>query len=49
MVSDMTEDQNIPLGQPFLVTSRTEIDVQEGLVMLQVGKQKVAFNIFKPM
>lgn len=49
MVLDMKEDHNIPLilGQPFLATCKMTIDIQEGLLTLKEGKEKVTFNIFK--
>ena len=48
---DMDEDEEILLilGQPFLATRRTLIDVQQGKLVLRVGEDEVTFDVFKPM
>ncbi|KAK4595175.1 hypothetical protein RGQ29_018785 [Quercus rubra] len=47
----MYEDEEIPLilGQPFLATGRTLIDVQQGKLVLRVGEGEATFDVFKPM
>ena len=47
IVLDMEEDSNVPLmlGQPFLATRRTLIDV-EGELILQVQDVQVTFKVF---
>ncbi|KAL4610105.1 hypothetical protein ACB092_08G028300 [Castanea dentata] len=47
IVLDMDEDEEIPLilGQPFLATGRTLIDVQQGKLVLRVGEDEVTFDL----
>ena len=51
LVLDMEEnsDTQLILGRPFLITSRTMIDVEEGLLTMRVGKEKATFKVFEPM
>ncbi|KAL8473391.1 hypothetical protein ACS0TY_030285 [Phlomoides rotata] len=50
-VLDMVEDKAIPLilGRPFLATGGAMINVRNGELTLDVGGEKVSFNIFKAM
>ena len=43
------EDRHIPiiLGLPFLATSRVIIDVKRGKILLEIGDNKVEFDVFK--
>ncbi|XP_028785340.1 uncharacterized protein LOC114741254 [Neltuma alba] len=47
IVLDCEVDWNIPiiLGQPFLATARTLIDVEEGDITMRVNDEKVIFNM----
>ncbi|XP_078176374.1 uncharacterized protein LOC144569775 [Carex rostrata] len=47
VVMDMEEDKEIPiiLGQPFLKIARTLIDVENETLTLQIGDDKVEFNL----
>ncbi|BBG94798.1 transposable element gene [Prunus dulcis] len=49
LVLDMEEDHDtqLILGRPFLITSRTLIDVEEGLLTLRVGNEKATFKVFE--
>ncbi|CAL9016475.1 unnamed protein product [Prunus brigantina] len=49
LVLDMEEDSDtqLILGRPFLITSRTLIDVEEGLLTLRVGNEKATFKVFE--
>ncbi|BFG20907.1 hypothetical protein CerSpe_071810 [Prunus speciosa] len=51
LVLDMDEDSNtqLILGLPFLITSCTQIDVEEGLLTLIVGNEKATFKVFEAM
>ncbi|KAL8484082.1 hypothetical protein ACS0TY_026685 [Phlomoides rotata] len=51
VVLDMVEDKAIPLilGRPFLATGGAMINVRNGELTLDVGGEKVSFNIFKVM
>ncbi|XP_022899402.1 uncharacterized protein LOC111412711 [Olea europaea var. sylvestris] len=42
LILDMEEDKDMPiiLGQPFLVTARALIDVQQGQLTLRLGRSK---------
>ena len=45
----MEEDRQIPiiLGRPFLATTDAIIDVKCGKITLEIGKEKVEFDVFK--
>ncbi|KAL8524883.1 hypothetical protein ACS0TY_014488 [Phlomoides rotata] len=51
VVLDMVEDKTIPLilGRSFLETGGAMINVRNGELTLDVGGEKVSFNIFKAM
>ncbi|KAJ9544519.1 hypothetical protein OSB04_024226 [Centaurea solstitialis] len=51
MVLEMIEDVNTPiiLGRPFLATAGAIIDVKHGKLSLNVGKEKVEFELRKSM
>ena len=46
---EMEEDAQIPiiLGQHFLATASAMIDVKNGRLSLQVGEEKLEFNLSK--
>ncbi|XP_074314770.1 uncharacterized protein LOC141650284 [Silene latifolia] len=50
-VMDMPEDHNVPiiLGRPCLATGRAMIDVKSGKLYLQVGEDRVEFELHKSM
>ncbi|XP_074298320.1 uncharacterized protein LOC141629175 [Silene latifolia] len=50
-VMDMPEDNHVPiiLGRPCLATGGELIDVKSGKLSLQVGKEKVEFELTKSM
>ncbi|XP_074283354.1 uncharacterized protein LOC141607905 [Silene latifolia] len=50
-VMDMPEDNNVPniLGRPCLATGGAMIDVKSGKLSLQVGEDKVEFELAKSM
>ena len=45
----MEEDRQIPiiLGHPFLATAGTVIDVKREKITLEIGEEKLEFDIFK--
>lgn len=47
----MEEDKDVPIimGQPFLGTRRTLIDVVVGELIMRLNNEQVIFNIFKAM
>ncbi|KAJ9129000.1 hypothetical protein P3X46_034241 [Hevea brasiliensis] len=51
LVLEMEEDVHIPiiLDRPFLTTAGAVIDVKNGRLTLEVGKEKVEFNLFQAM
>ncbi|XP_074297289.1 uncharacterized protein LOC141627993 [Silene latifolia] len=51
VIVDMEEDSNIPfiLERPFLHNAGEVIDVKHGMLTLEVGDEKIAFNIDKTM
>jgi hypothetical protein len=51
IVIEMDEDPNTPLilGLPFLNTADTQIDVRGGKLTFEIGKEKVKFDMFKPL
>src|SRR5581483_1109805 len=51
VVLEMVEDVNTPiiLGRPFLATAGAIIDVKNGKLSLNVGKEKVEFELRKSM
>ncbi|GKA02412.1 reverse transcriptase domain-containing protein [Tanacetum coccineum] len=51
VVLEMDEDELVPviLGQPFLATSHTIIDVHKGKLSLRLGNETITFNIGKSM
>jgi hypothetical protein len=51
IVVDMEEDPQVPiiLGRPFLRTTGTMIDVQNGKIILNVGDEKVEFDLHNSM
>ncbi|XP_074318502.1 uncharacterized protein LOC141655313 [Silene latifolia] len=51
VILDMEEDSNIPiiLERPFLHTARAVIDVKHGMLTLEVGDEKITFNLDKTM
>ncbi|XP_021819492.1 uncharacterized protein LOC110761338 isoform X2 [Prunus avium] len=51
LVLDMEEDSDtqLILGRPFLITGRTLIDVEEGLITVRVGNEKATFKVFEPI
>ncbi|KAJ9535149.1 hypothetical protein OSB04_un001772 [Centaurea solstitialis] len=51
VVLEMIEDVNTPiiLGRPFLATAGAIIDVKHGKLSLNVGKEKVEFELHKSM
>ncbi|XP_020425758.1 uncharacterized protein LOC109950616 [Prunus persica] len=51
LVLDMEEDSDtqLILGRPFLITSRTLIDVEEGLLTLRVGNEKQHSKFLKQL
>ncbi|XP_074314071.1 uncharacterized protein LOC141649276 [Silene latifolia] len=50
-VVDMAEDDHIPiiLGRPFLNTVGAVIDVNNGMLTLEVGNERITFNLIKVM
>ncbi|XP_021813292.1 uncharacterized protein LOC110756196 [Prunus avium] len=51
LVIDMETNGHTPiiLGWPFLLTGRTLIDVEQGLVVLRVADKSVAINVYKAL
>ncbi|KAJ9147268.1 hypothetical protein P3X46_029445 [Hevea brasiliensis] len=51
VVLEMEEDVHIPiiLGRPFLATAGAVIYVKNGRLTLEVGEEKVEFNLFQAM
>lgn len=51
VVMDMEDGQGTPilLGRPFMATSRTLIDVQQGKLILRINDDEVTFNVFDSM
>jgi gag-polyprotein putative aspartyl protease len=51
VVIEMDEDPNTPLilGQPFLNTVDTQIDVRGGKLTFEIEKEKVKFDMFKAL
>ena len=51
VVIEMEEDMQTPLllGRPFLATAGALIDVKNGKLTLEVGEEKVVFNIAKSL
>ncbi|XP_031097097.1 uncharacterized protein LOC116001355 [Ipomoea triloba] len=49
VVLEMEEDAKVPiiLGRPFLATSGAVIDVKKGTLVLEIGDDKVEFNVFE--
>ena len=49
LVLDMEEDYEtqLILGRPFLTTARTLIDVEQGILTLRIGEEKVTFKVFE--
>ncbi|CAH9072683.1 unnamed protein product [Cuscuta europaea] len=49
VVLDMDEDERVPviLGRPFLATAGAIIDVKKGTLIIEVGDERVEFNIFQ--
>ncbi|CAH9064555.1 unnamed protein product [Cuscuta epithymum] len=49
VVLDMDEDERVPviLGRPFLATAGAIIDVKKGTLKIEVGDERVEFNIFQ--
>jgi len=37
------------LGRPFLMTSKTKIDVHSGMLSMEFGEEAIQFNIFEAM
>ena len=48
-ILEMEEDRQIPiiLGRPFLATAGAIIDVKHGKITLEIGEEKVEFDVFK--
>jgi len=48
---DMEEDEDVPiiLGLPFLVTSKTLIDMQQGKLTLRLDDEEVVFIVFNSL
>ena len=48
-ILEMEEDRQIPiiLGRPFLATAGAIIDVKRGKITLEIGEEKVEFDVFK--
>ncbi|XP_035838168.1 uncharacterized protein LOC118485807 [Helianthus annuus] len=51
VVLDMEADEKVPiiLGRPFLCTAKAIIDVFDGKITLQVGEERVTFEIARSM
>ncbi|KAJ0948045.1 putative aspartic peptidase domain superfamily [Helianthus annuus] len=51
VVLDMEADEKVPiiLGRPFLCTAKAVIDVFDGKITLQVGEERVSFEIARSM
>ena len=51
VVMDMEEDREVPiiLGRPFLRTARTVFDTYEGTLTMNVGGEKVKFQVTEAM
>ncbi|XP_050156237.1 uncharacterized protein LOC126630147 [Malus sylvestris] len=49
LVLDMEEDYEtqLILGRPFLITARTLIDVEQGVLTLRIGEEKATFKVFE--
>ena len=49
IILEMEEDLQIPiiLGRPFLATAGAIIDVKRGKIILEIGEEKVEFDVFK--
>lgn len=47
VVLDMEEDVNISIifGRPFITTTGTIIDIKNGKLKFQIGKEEVEFNL----
>ncbi|WP_284205820.1 retropepsin-like aspartic protease, partial [Aliivibrio sifiae] len=51
VVMDMEEDKDVPiiLGRPFLRTARTVFDTYEGTLTMNIGGEKVQFQVVQAM
>ena len=49
IILEMKKDRQIPviLGRPFLATAGAIIDVKRGKILLEIGDNKVEFDVFK--
>ncbi|XP_068323273.1 uncharacterized protein [Pyrus communis] len=49
LVLDIEEDSetHLILGRPFLITARTLIDVEQGVLALRVGEEEAKFKVFE--
>ena len=49
IILEMEEDRYIPiiLRRPFLATTSAIIDVKWGKILLEIGEEKVEFDVFK--
>jgi len=53
-ILDMKDDEGmssttIILGRPFMMTTRTKIDVHAGSLIVEIGDEKVKFNVLEAM
>ena len=48
-MGDACHDIPILLGRPFLITTRTKIDVHEGTLTMEFDGEVIKFNIFDAM
>jgi len=51
-ILDMKDDEGmssttIILGRPFMMTARTKIDVHAGSLTMEIGDEKVQFNVLE--
>jgi len=49
MNSGMSNDSTLILGRPFLRTANTLISMKEGLISMEVGDQRIEFNMYETM
>ncbi|XP_022856898.1 uncharacterized protein LOC111377971 [Olea europaea var. sylvestris] len=51
LILDVEEDKDVPLilDIPILASGRAFIDVQRGSLILRLGEEQIAFNVFKAM
>ncbi|KAJ8764186.1 hypothetical protein K2173_005114 [Erythroxylum novogranatense] len=49
MSTEVVQDTSLILGRPFLRTASTMISMKEGKITMEVGDQRVSFNMYEAM